>query len=178
MCFHFRRSILTGRCRSVSSAFLAPSDTPTAVIALELLDNLPHDKIVRCMVTGGVLQAEVAPVASKDPDAMGAGFDDLGAARLDTSDRYTETFSRMNDPLLTKILSIAPSLYAPIFGPRWVPTVALGILMRLFECRPNSSVAFADFDWLPPPDLSGSSGAQGGRGGKDVPRNPQPAILW
>jgi len=167
--FSFLQSILIGRCRPVSSVFLAPSDTPTAVIALELLDNLPHDKIGRCMVTGDILQAEVAPVASKDPDVMDVGFDDLGAARFDTSDRYTETFSHMNDPLLTKILSIAPSLYAPMVGPRWVPTVALGILMKLLECRPNSSIAFADFDWLPPPDLSNYSGAQGGLGGKYVP---------
>lgn len=150
--------------------FLAPSDTPTAVLALELLDNLPHDKIGRCMVTGDILQAEVAPVASKDPDVMDVGFvGDLGAARFDALDRFTETFSQMNDPLLAKILSIAPSLYAPMVGPRWVPTVALGILMKLLECRPNSSVAFADFDWLPPPDLSSSSGAQGVLGGKYLP---------
>jgi hypothetical protein len=121
--------------------FLTPSDVPTAVIALELLDNLPHDKIARCMVTGDILQAEVVPVASYD---------------IDTTIQYTERFSPLSDPYLTKISSIAPSLYTPTVGPRWVPTVALGVLMKIYECRPNSSVAFADFDWLPPPDLRDS----------------------
>lgn len=41
--------------------FLTPSDTPTAVIAMELLDNLPHDKIGRCIETGDILQAMVVP---------------------------------------------------------------------------------------------------------------------
>ena len=128
--------------------FLAPSDIPTAVIALELLDNLPHDKIARCMVTGDILQAEVVPVLD--------GKDDIASYDIDTTIQYTERFSPLSDPYLTKILSIAPSLYTPTVGPRWVPTVALGMLMKIYECRPNSCVAFADFDWLPSPDLRGS----------------------
>ena len=144
----------------VSSAFLSPSDTPTAVIAFELLDNLPHDKIGRCMVTGDILQAELIPVVPMydiDTSEDGGEVGDHGAATMDTSIRYVEAFARMNDPLLTKILSIDPSLYAPTVGPRWVPTVALGTLMSLLECRPNSIVAWADFDWLPPPDSGGPS---------------------
>ncbi|KAL3822089.1 hypothetical protein ACHAXA_000157 [Cyclostephanos tholiformis] len=143
-----------------SSAFLSPSDTPTAVIAFELLDNLPHDKIGRCMVTGDILQAELIPVVPMydiDTSEDGGEVGDHGAATMDTSIRYVEAFARMNDPLLTKILSIDPSLYGPTVGPRWVPTVALGTLMSLLECRPNSIVAWADFDWLPPPDSGGPS---------------------
>lgn len=127
------------------SEFLTPSDIPTAVIALELLDNLPHDKIARCMVTGDILQAEVVPTLDDGKDDI-AGYD-----------INTEKFSPMIDPHLTLILSIAPTLYTPTVGPRWVPTVALGIIIKIYECRPNSSVAFADFDWLPPPDLRGSN---------------------
>ncbi|KAL9191539.1 hypothetical protein ACHAXT_001245 [Thalassiosira profunda] len=118
------------------SEFLTSSDMPTSVIALELLDNLPHDKIKRCLDTGGVLQAVTSP-------------------GKDTSQRHDETYSPIDDPLLQRILPVAPSLYAPTasHGPMWVPTVALGILTKIFESRPNSSVAFADFDWLPPPSL-------------------------
>lgn len=132
--------------------FLTPSDTPTAVIALELLDNLPHDKIGRCIETGDILQAMVVPCDGEDSYVQS----DFGSisTHVDTSIRYSETFAPMSDPLLRSILSIAPSLYTPTIRPRWIPSVALGILMKLYECRPNSSVAFADFDWLPPSDSS------------------------
>ena len=125
-----------------NTPFLEPSDTPTALIALELLDNLPHDKIARCIDTGNILQAEVMPLES-----------DASSDQIDTTIPYKEIFSPLNDPLLENIVSITPT-YNPTIsqGPRWLPTVALGILLRLFECRPNSSLMFADFDWLPLPD--------------------------
>ena len=37
---------------------------------------------------------------------------------------------------------------------RWIPTIATGILRRLLYHRPNSSLLFADFDWLPPPNIT------------------------
>ena len=75
---------------------------------------------------------------------------------LDTSIPYKEVFSPLSDPLLKHILSVAPHVYNPTssHGPRWIPTVALSILLKAFECRPNSSIAFADFDYLPPSDVS------------------------
>ena len=133
--------------------FLEFSDTPTALIALELLDNLPHDKIVRCIQTGNILQAEVIPLES---DASSSS----NLTQIDTAIPYKEIFSPLSDPLLQHILSLT-SVYNPIISqPRWVPTVALGILLKLFECRPNSSLMFADFDWLPPPDVSDMSATQ------------------
>ena len=149
------------------------------MIALELLDNLPHDKIGRCIATGDVLQAEVAPVAaSVDATPYGGEVDDgVDAPRpLDTSIQYVESFARMSDPLLTKLLSIDPSIYAPTVGPRWVPTVALGMLLKLFECRPNSIVALADFDWLPPPDPRDPSPGARRRGGTPVPAVGDPLV--
>lgn len=132
----------------LSSDFLSQSEIPTTLIALELLDNLPHDKIGQCIETGDILQGELMPI---DPPAEMVS---ATLPHLATAIRYTEAYFPVNDPLLRRILSMSPSLYTPLasLGPRWVPTVALGILMRLFECRPNSSVVFADFDWLPPPD--------------------------
>jgi SAM-dependent MidA family methyltransferase len=129
-----------------NTPFLEPSDTPTALIALELLDNLPHDKIARCIQTGNILQAEVIPLDSSESDVV--------SDQIDTSIPYKEIFSPLDDPLLQNILSLS-STYDPTIS-RWVPTVALGILLRLFECRPNSSLMFADFDWLPLPDADQS----------------------
>eukprot|EP00984_Skeletonema_dohrnii_P011974 scaffold4817_cov123-Skeletonema_dohrnii-CCMP3373.AAC.8 len=134
-----------------TSPFLTHSNIPTTLIALELLDNLPHDKIAKCFETDEILQAELIPL---DDDCTTSGAS--SEAIIDTSKQYHEEFLTASDPLLQNILSIDPSLSTRLAssGPRWIPSVALGVLMRLFECRPNSAVAFADFDWLPPPDLS------------------------
>lgn len=139
-----------------TSTFLTPSEIPTTLIALELLDNLPHDKVVRCLETDEILQAEVIPIEGAQYSSLDESSEQCS---VDTSQSYNETFSPVNDPLLQSILSSSPLLYTPPTsnGPRWIPSVALGVLMRLFECRPNSAVAFADFDWLPPPDISLSS---------------------
>jgi len=139
-----------------TSTFLKASEIPTTLIALELLDNLPHDKVVRCLETDEVLQAEVIPMSGSQ---YSPSDETSEKCSIDTSQSYNETFSPVNDPLLQSILSLSPLLYTPPTsnGPRWIPSVALGVLMRLFQCRPNSAVAFADFDWLPPPDISLSS---------------------
>lgn len=141
-----------------SANFLYKSETPTVAIALELLDNLPHDKIGRCIDTNEILQAELVPLKVSQLSDVG-GNKNAGTTEqtfeIDITRQYTEIFAPLNDPLLKEILSIDPKIYTPTRsqGPRWIPTVALGVLMKLFECRPNSSVAFADFDWLPQPDL-------------------------
>ncbi|KAL7500559.1 hypothetical protein ACHAWT_008380 [Skeletonema menzelii] len=134
-----------------TSSFLSHSDVPTTLIALELLDNLPHDKVANCFETDEIFQAELIPIDNDCTTSSGASSE----ANVDTSKQYHEVFSPVCDPLLQHILSIDPSLSTQLVsnGPRWIPSVALGVLMRLFQCRPNSAVAFADFDWLPPPDI-------------------------
>ncbi|KAL7521462.1 hypothetical protein ACHAWX_006135 [Stephanocyclus meneghinianus] len=126
-----------------SSPFLTQSNIPTSVIALELLDNLPHDKVGRCMESLDILQAVVIPTNTSDHSSLSS-----------LKSKKSEAFVPLNDRLLHNILSMAPGLYAPLVsqGPRWVPTVALGVLLALFDCRPNTSLVFADFDWLPRPD--------------------------
>lgn len=78
------------------------------MLALELLDNLPHDKIARCATTGHVLQAEVVDEGPCVGSAM------------------SEIFAPLDDPLLEKVLAAGgASIYAPAasHGPQWVPTV-------------------------------------------------------
>ena len=125
--------------------FLEPSDVPTVVIAMELLDNLAHDKVTRCRRKRKLLQAEVVDVeADEDRDDQQATY----------VQRYREEFRPLTDPLLRDVLDAAPS-YAKGTGrrPKWVPTVACGVVRRLYEARPNCSLVFADFDWLPAPEL-------------------------
>lgn len=121
------------------SLFLSPSSKPTAVIALELLDNLPHDKVARCIQSSEILQAKIK---------------DTNQALSSQQPPNSEIFCPLSDELLKDIFAVAAGVYEPKLshGPRWVPSVALGILLKLYQCRPNTSIAFADFDWLPPPD--------------------------
>jgi hypothetical protein len=127
-----------------SSPFLSQSNTPTVVIALELLDNLPHDKITRCIQSREIMQAEVVPFEASDKDSSST-----------QQQHYSEVFHPLDDNLLQSILDRAPGIYSPKLsqGPIWIPSVACGVLTKLYECRPNTSIAFADFDWLPPPDM-------------------------
>lgn len=106
--------------------FMETSSTPTVVLALELLDNLPHDKIrVR---KGLVEQAVVA----------------------ESGNGLVEHFEPLSDKLLGNIL-----LQGRIYKqgkPGWVPTVACELIRRIAQDRPRASFLLADFDWLPPPD--------------------------
>ena len=122
--------------------FLSQSNKPTVAIALELLDNLAHDKVSRCRKTRILQQAEVIEVPCNDKDGYG----------------YEEKFEPITDSLLQEVVERAPA-YVSGTGrrPKWVPTVACGVLRRLFDDRPNASLLMADFDWLPPPDLVSDS---------------------
>jgi hypothetical protein len=106
-------------------------DTPTVVIGCELLDNLPHDK-VRARTRKKIQQAEIQ--TSKH------------------NERNEEYFAPLSDPLLSKILRRVPS-YVTNNYPTWVPTVACGVLQHMTKQRANLSFAFADFDWLPAPEI-------------------------
>jgi SAM-dependent MidA family methyltransferase len=113
--------------RTPSSSSQKPPTT-TIVIALELLDNLPHDKI---RVRGGGHFIEQAQV-----------------------DNMEEVFVPLSDPLLKEVLQSSPTYYrrsrgAPVV---WIPTVACGVLQQLVLERPEAQLLIADFDWLPPPN--------------------------
>jgi len=105
---------------------------------MELLDNLPHDKVVRCRNTGDVMQAEIALPTHERLDA-----------------RPQEVWVPLKDGLLQRILRMAPEYMSSAperyFTPHWIPTVISGVIQRLYQDRPNSSVLLADFDWLPLP---------------------------
>jgi Putative S-adenosyl-L-methionine-dependent methyltransferase len=111
---------------------LSQDDTPTIVLGLEVLDNLPHDK-VRGKTRKSLEQAEVVWENEKE------------------CSHPREVFVPLSDPLLQKVLTKVPSYVSPF--PRWVPSVACGVLHHILRQRQHVAVALADFDWLPPPDL-------------------------
>ena len=127
-------------------AFLTPSEIPTVLLTCELLDNLPHDKV---RVKAGRLfeQGEVEEVVITRDDEN----DD---SQQTEAHKWEEKFVRLSDPLLSEVLKVAPTTYTRSSTITWIPSVACGVLHRLHQERPNSSLMFADFDWLPPPDLT------------------------
>lgn len=128
------------------ASFLPPSKRPTVVLALELFDNLPHDKI---RVRGGrdIEQAEVRE--RKNGKTLKAETTSTSRASND-GDLGEEVFCKLSDPLLSQVIAMAPTYTrSPI---SWVPTVACGVLQRLIQERPNAQLLVADFDWLPAPD--------------------------
>lgn len=112
---------------------LEHANVPTVVFAMELLDNLPHDKIRRNRTSRQLEQGEIHEEGSE----------------------LVEVFVPLQDTLLLDMLELVPSFGGTAIGrPSWVPSIACGVLKHISNARPSSSCAFADFDHLPPPDLS------------------------
>jgi hypothetical protein len=129
------------------TSFLPPSKRPTVVLALELFDNLPHDKI---RVRAGRV-TEQAEVRQRNKDkTLKTEIATSESKTAKDGDLNEEVFCKLSDPLLSKVLDMAPTYTrTPI---SWVPTVACGVLQRLIQERPNAQLLMADFDWLPAPD--------------------------
>lgn len=132
------------------------SNVITYTLAFEVLDNLPHDKIIRCKDTGSLLQAEVYPIGNNNKNNDSSSSSNNSMDDNDGDDlKYQEKYAPLSDPLLKKVIKFFPSHYCKSI--QWVPTVAYGIIQQLFYHRPNSRLIIADFDWLPPPELGSSS---------------------
>lgn len=127
-----------------TEALLPP--TTTIVLAMELLDNLPHDKIR--IKQGGhfIEQAIIQPI--QQHTGINKEHEHYG-------NNIQEVFVPLQDSLLKQVLQTAPIYYRRKYHVTWIPTVACGLLQRLVEERPWSSpqLLLADFDWLPPPEL-------------------------
>lgn len=112
------------------------SDVPTYVMALEVLDNLPHDKILWNKSNNTILAAQIRPL---DPSRNSTTHDN------ELQKYFEEVFTDLEDPLLQSILNTVPSVSTP----RWIPSVACGVMDHLFQNRENVHLILADFDWLP-----------------------------
>lgn len=137
------------------------SSCPTFFLALEVLDNLPHDKVRVQPGPGGMRLLEQAEVD-------------------DTNKSLHESFRPLSDPLLRRLLESSPE-YVPRSlqqQPVWVPTVACGTLLHLAQRQnPILAILLADFDWLPPPDrLHPSYHSEAGSSVQYVPGVGEPLV--
>lgn len=105
------------------------TDTTTFVLALEVLDNLPHDKIRIRSGSQMIEQAEIHP----QPDGT-----------------LEEVFVPLTDPLLQQLVTkFIGTQRRPV---TWFPTVAYRLLQQILEQQPTTQLLLMDFDSLPHPD--------------------------
>ena len=127
------------------TTLLSKSNVPTVLMGMEVLDNLPHDKI-RGRIRHKLEQAELRTSTTTFKEQKR---------------QHAEDFVALSDPLLEMILQMVPSYYTEQTATTsalhtdacWIPSVACGVLHHAIHQRPNLGLVMADFDWLPPPDL-------------------------
>ena len=130
------------------------------IVALEVLDNLPHD-FVRVKMRGGgedeMLEARVvdgrityAPLS--DDEAIRACLDAMGKHGL--------AFFQAQPPTRPKLLSIVDSVVGTFKFKNsvasdldaYLPTGAYHMMKSICEAMPRHCLTIADFDWLPAKD--------------------------
>ncbi len=136
-------------CLLLSSSSSSLRHRPTIVVACEVLDNLPHDKI-QFGRNGVIQQAEI--MISTNSSSSSSNDDD--------DDYYylQEVFCPLQDALIQRVVDSSRRLSSSTTSTsatsiQWIPTVACGVLEQLQKERPNFGLVLADFDWLPPPNL-------------------------
>jgi hypothetical protein len=141
-----------------TTPLVSKSDVPTVLMGMEVLDNLPHDKI-RGKIRHKLEQAEaVSFIDKKTNDTMNS------KQQQQQQPKYRENFIPLSDPLLKMMLRTLPNYYTQQQSTStstalhntdacWVPSIACGVLHHAIHQRPNLGLVMADFDWLPDPDL-------------------------
>jgi hypothetical protein len=159
-----RVSIVAADATDLDAAPIAPEPRACFVLGLEVLDNLPHDKVVcidKCwhetrVVAGSHLQSLVAadPLSRASHTAPSdVDFGDLsGSLSVDSFDRsrggvaqgLTETYAPVQDRLVEHLLKVGLSLGLPSFtsGPPSLPQV------RGRALHAAKSLLRGRFDWL------------------------------
>jgi len=122
---------------SMNSNSGSSSNVQTFALAFELLDNLPHDKVMRADQGTQLLQGQVFEKQTKESSQRVV--------------EQLEKFVPLQDPLLQSIVSAVPEYVPRRAGAKWVPSVACHLIQKLYEHNPDSYLLLADFDWLPPP---------------------------
>lgn len=119
----------------------------TLVLALEVLDNLPHDKI---RIGPTIRDGHVAP-PSIEQAMLIAATPQVSASHQ--QQQYEEVFAPLTDPLLQQVLRdyrVGPHRRRRLSTTVWIPTTACGVMRAIHRERPKACLLWADFDALPP----------------------------
>eukprot|EP00968_Pinguiococcus_pyrenoidosus_P020241 scaffold2325_cov257-Pinguiococcus_pyrenoidosus.AAC.11 len=134
---------------------LTPSSAPCCVVLLELLDNLPHDK-VRLQAAEGRLEQAMVEDGPGRPREVFAPCSDPWIELVVEAD---ETLTKRLDAALDTAAGVAwlpggvrDLLFAPDHTATFLPTGAAMLLDSLCKLRPCHQLLVADFDHLPAPE--------------------------
>jgi hypothetical protein len=171
---------------SERDAWGAKDASPCFVVALEVLDNLPHDKVIfrKDSERGGhgdhhgwfQTRVRLDPETNKHVEHHSEPLSDALAVRAmetlaDAARAETETsFAR-------RVARVVEAIFAPALASQkiaYLPTGCLKLLETLHGARPNHRLVAADFDSLPGVTMAGRNAplvaaqADGGRT-RDLP---------
>jgi hypothetical protein len=121
---------------------LVPDDSPTLILGMEVLDNLPHDKLVR---DGNGVWNETVVVQTEEGlrEALRPVTDDVPILRtLDAYERLSQPSVR--DRMFQWLLDATGTP-----DPVWLPTGCFQLLSHIAHHVPNHEILLADFDFLP-----------------------------
>ena len=121
----------------------------TIVLGLEVLDNLPHDKI---RVTPTTTHPAGMVVEQVELDQVVVGVVPTDPPPPPTEPHsgyyYKEVYAPLTDALLQHVLQHYPLPVVEQRQPQyfWIPTVACGTIYGILKERPNAMLLLADFD--------------------------------
>ena len=118
----------------------ADFETPVLVLGMEVLDNLPHDKVVR--VDGIWHQTRINTDRSEEV-LEPVTDDELICRTLDAYESMQENQSATRDTIFRWLLDRTGTP-----DPVWLPTGAMSLLAALRHI-PNHDILLGDFDYLP-----------------------------
>lgn len=138
--------------------------THSFILGMEVLDNLPHDKVER--ISGGAEWMQTAVSLDSSHVAKGGRMED---------GPWVEQLEALEDPLLIRCLTatyVKPTLEQrldkgildkdvaqrrEVGEVLWCPTGGMSLLEVLHRERPNHSLILADFDFLPEVRIPGKN---------------------
>jgi Putative S-adenosyl-L-methionine-dependent methyltransferase len=103
------------------------------VLALEVLDNLPHDKIRVSKRTGELEQCELEVETAATEAEAGAAL-------------YREVYRPVSDPLLHRVLDTYPCWHEhhrSSSSAMWIPTVTCGVLLQLLQLHQQQPLSLS-----------------------------------
>eukprot|EP00198_Chlamydomonas_reinhardtii_P004507 XP_001693843.1 predicted protein [Chlamydomonas reinhardtii] len=162
----------------------APRWEHTFVLMMEVLDNLPHDRVFRRRASEPWLQTVIRPSASSSASSQPSSSQPSSSSSSSSqpsmeSGPWREAAEPLSDPLLARTLA---AVYRPPSREQqlderfnrvldfilardaqpasrdevlWLPTAAAAFMELLHAVRPNHSLIAADFDKLPDVRLAG-----------------------
>ena len=134
-----------------------PMEEECFVMGLEVLDNLPHDKIKWCDETEQWMETHV--VRTQD-DGLREEYRPLQDSLISETLKLfpppsKETIVENDESLLSRVRNMFSSTTSSSSKAAFIPTGAVRLIHSLKKTFPSHRLILADFDHLPSPDVCG-----------------------